>query len=449
MPPKKVVRSRLPIARVFLLPYLVVLLLFLTMTGAGSAWLYFKARQAQSELLIHGLLQTVAPVLDHIADSDITQEIREKGSRLHRDLDIMFAKIPELEHINVQGTEGGLHKYIEGTPRQVATKTTTASASPPGGDFRQSTAPHRLYSESEPLLQIEFQVNDAAKGPVQVIFGFNRATLQNAVTRAMSILRQAIVLFFCLGLFCLAIALGITIWVAKKTRWLEARMQEIYRRAESAELMSGLVHDLRNPLSSFRANLSSLRIVPEETEVIIDEMEQDLIRLDEKLSSILDLTKKRDERVTPINCADFIAQVERLARPILQQKNIVLKWNCRVHKPVMFMQNGMRDALLNLIINAAQSGQREGAIELDAWFKEGSLYFEVRDHGMGIPKNTNIFAPFVTTKPNGHGLGLAISHRTIDAHGGSIECADRPGGGAIFTIILPQPPTLRERYEFS
>ncbi len=431
------IRSRLPIIRIFLLPYLVILLLFITMTGVGSAWLYLKAREAQSELLINGLLQTVAPVLKHISDSDISEEIGNRKSWLQREMDSILTRIPDIEHINLYGKNNGFHKSI--ATLQDVTTTTVKNMEITGTDLRSSTASHRLYSESDPLLRIEFDVKDGSNKPIRVVFSFNRATLRDAVGRAMAIIRHAIILFFLLGLFCLSIALTVTIWAAKKSRWLESRMQEIYQRAEAAELMSGLVHDLRNPLASFRANLSSLRILPQESNEIIEEMDQDLVRLDDKLSSMLDLTKKRDEQLKKIDCGQLLEQVQRLATPVLDSHNLTLHYTCNTQEPVQLMADGMRDALLNLIINAAESGQKEGIIECDIQQTKGRLTIEIRDRGHGLPDDTDIFSPFVTTKSTGHGLGLSICHRTVEAHGGTIQAANREdGGGAVFTIILPQ-----------
>ena len=439
-----VIRSSLPVVRMFLLPYLIVLMLFITVTGAGSAWLYYKVRQAQAELVIHGLLQPVTPVLEHLSHSNISGEVDNKTSWLHRELNIIFTKVPELEHVNLETSTRGFHKYRDGAS-QLITKTTSQYKELPDRDFRSSTASQRLYNESPPVLHIEFIIKDAKSGPIHLTFGFNRATLRKSVGRAMAIIREAIFFFFALGIGCLLIALGITIWSAKKTRLLEAGMQELYRRAEAAELMSGLVHDLRNPLASFRANLASLQIVPEQREEIIRDMDKDLIRLDDKLSSMLDLTKQRDEKVSEVDVKTFLEQIERLAGPILAKSNLHFKCWANVQEPVLLMENGVRDALLNLIINAAESGQEEGAIECEAWRKNSNLLIAVRDRGKGIPAETDIFAPFVTSKDSGHGLGLAISRRTIEAHGGHIRVEAREGGGTIFTIILPQPTRTGDR----
>ena len=439
IPMATAIRSHLPIVRVFLIPYLVVLLLFITVTGAGSAWLYYQARKAQSELLIHGLLQSVTPVLERLSHSDFSHAINTKSSWLRSALDAVFAKIPELEHINVETSSGGLHKYHGAANRIITTRTMTRHHWQ-GQDLRSSTASRRLYSESSPLLRIEFITKDDKNTPVHIIFGFNRATLRNAVGRALATLRRAIVLFFTLGLTCLLIALGITVWAAKQTRWLEACMQQLYQRAKIAELMSGLVHDLRNPLASFRANLTSLRILPEEKDEILREMDNDLVRLDDKLTAILNLTKQRNEQVTKVDAVQLLQEIDRLSSPVLLKNNLELHWKATVQGPILVMENAIRDVLLNLVINAAESGQQEGAVECEIRTESGKVVITVQDRGNGLPEKTDIFAPFVTTKDQGHGLGLAICRRTVEAHGGTIRATGRSGGGTVFTIILPQPP---------
>ncbi len=438
------IRSRLPIVRIFLLPYLVVLLLFIAMTGAGSAWIYFKARQAQSELLIHGLLANVRPVLSHINRQDVGPVIQNKESWLHRELDAIFTALPELEDVRMQTGGAGFRKYHD-QHHQLITKELREEQTSLARDLRSQSAPQRLFAEDEPLLLIQFQLQDTDGNPVNLTFGFDRATLHGSINRAMTIIKQAIVLFFLFGLLCITVALAITVWAAKKARWLEANMHELYRRAENSALMSGLVHDLRNPLASFRANLASLRIVPEDAGEILDDMDSDLVRLDDKLTAILNLTRKRDEQVAQVPGERLQELIERLSRPILEGKNIELKWINWAGSPIEVMEQALGDVLLNLVINAAESGQQGGSIELELFREPGRIRIEVRDRGQGLPEDVHIFTPFVTTKDSGHGLGLAISRRTVEAHGGTLTAANREGGGAVFTIIIPQPPDVEEQ----
>src|SRR5262249_57020554 len=104
-------------------------------------------------------------------------------------------------------------------------------------------------------------------------------------------------------------------------------------------------------------------------------------------------------------------------------------------------------ALLNLLRNAAEAiseDQTERRVEVRALRERSepasdTVVVEIRDTGEGIPQSQlqKIFIPFFTTKSKGHGVGLALAHRVITEHGGTITVANRPQGGASFTMRLP------------
>ncbi len=117
----------------------------------------------------------------------------------------------------------------------------------------------------------------------------------------------------------------------------------------------------------------------------------------------------------------------------------------------------LRQALLNLLRNAAEAILEEKADrrvhvncsrERDAARKDW-VVVEIKDSGEGIPAADlqRIFIPFFTTKAKGHGVGLALAHRVITEHGGTLAAANAPDGGAIFTIKLPPEPALNQGAE--
>lgn len=94
----------------------------------------------------------------------------------------------------------------------------------------------------------------------------------------------------------------------------------------------------------------------------------------------------------------------------------------------------MRDALLNLIINAARSGQASGQIRIGAQLVREALCIEVDDRGRGIAMAdlSRVFTPFFSTKPDGHGLWLAIARRIVESHHGRVRVENRAGGLGVF-----------------
>lgn len=99
----------------------------------------------------------------------------------------------------------------------------------------------------------------------------------------------------------------------------------------------------------------------------------------------------------------------------------------------------LRNAILNLIKNAAEAVGTDGEIVLSAKMDENNLCIQICDTGCGIPEESlsTIFMPMFTSKSNGTGLGLPISKLIVEAHGGSLNCSSVVGEGSTFTILLP------------
>jgi two-component system sensor histidine kinase HupT/HoxJ len=102
----------------------------------------------------------------------------------------------------------------------------------------------------------------------------------------------------------------------------------------------------------------------------------------------------------------------------------------------------LRSALQNLMRNACEAippEKAERSVVVRTHRDDQFVSVEVRDTGTGISpaQLQKIFIPFFTTKPKGHGIGLALTHRVITEHGGTLTAANSPAGGAVFTIKIP------------
>jgi signal transduction histidine kinase len=96
--------------------------------------------------------------------------------------------------------------------------------------------------------------------------------------------------------------------------------------------------------------------------------------------------------------------------------------------------------LVNLLLNALDAMPRGGALRVELEAGERECRLRVRDTGPGIAPEIagRLFTPFASTKPTGTGLGLSLSRRIVEEHGGTISAANLPEGGACFTITLPR-----------
>jgi signal transduction histidine kinase len=207
-----------------------------------------------------------------------------------------------------------------------------------------------------------------------------------------------------------------------------------------AETAAQLVHDLRNPLTAIRANVKALLVSPQDAQEIVRELDQDIVNLNDKLSSFLNRTRQRNEAVAPVDVAELINDAVRLAEPALVKRGLTVEADIAADIPRPDWQDSsMRDVLLNLILNASQSGQRDGSIRITAHAKESDLEIAVEDRGRGIAKDQipRLFDAFYTTREDGSGLGLAIVQRIVAHHQGRVHVENRQGGGARIVLTLP------------
>ena len=107
----------------------------------------------------------------------------------------------------------------------------------------------------------------------------------------------------------------------------------------------------------------------------------------------------------------------------------------------------LRRALLNVLVNALQFAPKGSEVEIALGAAHGRITIEVRDRGPGIPaeQRERIFEMFVTTRPEGTGLGLFLARTAIQRCGGTIEALPRPGGGTIIRITLQPASTVPDR----
>lgn len=112
--------------------------------------------------------------------------------------------------------------------------------------------------------------------------------------------------------------------------------------------------------------------------------------------------------------------------------------------PVLADPQQIRQVLLNLLANGADATKERtpdgGNLRVGTFADGDRVGFRVEDHGVGISAETRgrIFEPHFTTKPTGHGFGLAVCYRVVQNHGGAIEVESTPGAGATFTVRLPK-----------
>jgi signal transduction histidine kinase len=214
-------------------------------------------------------------------------------------------------------------------------------------------------------------------------------------------------------------------------------------------LASGVAHEIRNPLTAIKFRLFSLRkAVPavtqnEDASVIGNEIN----RLESIVQDFLQFARPSEPRLSKTGAAQILEDVAKLLGPQLQKRAIELKLETNGPISIYADARQVKQVLINLVQNSAESIGRIGTITLGARRDIGELdsrsrpvaILAVRDTGSGIPPEVEarLFDPFFTTKESGTGLGLAVSARIVEKHGGLLRYETEVNRGTTFEIVLP------------
>jgi len=238
---------------------------------------------------------------------------------------------------------------------------------------------------------------------------------------------------------------------------IEGQLRRADRLAAVGELAATITHEIRNPLSSIRGTVEILKEdfpanspKAEFFQILLKETD----RLNKVVEEYLGLARSKaaDGTTALLDLGDLARQTAALVGVQAAKRGVRLTTAIDVPLPVEGNPVHLKQVLLNLLLNAAQSTRPGGGIHVGGGVREGlvkGLEFRdvegrlvevvVDDEGPGIPaaELAKVFLPFYTTRPEGTGLGLAISLRIAEAHGGTLKAENRPGGGARFVLSLP------------
>lgn len=225
---------------------------------------------------------------------------------------------------------------------------------------------------------------------------------------------------------------------------LQAELVAADRMATVGKLAAGVAHEVGNPLAGILGYLSLLRMRARDPSVgeLLDRVEREVQRIDEIVRSLLELGRPSRGKAQPVDVKVAIDSAVRLvsAGQRFQAVSIVVEAETSVW---MRAEIGpLSQVLINLLMNAAQAMER-GTITVRAVVEGGRGVIQVQDEGPGLSPQVmeRLFEPFFTTRPPGEGtgLGLAISRHLLHQFEGELSAANRPEGGAVFTIHLPAP----------
>jgi signal transduction histidine kinase len=235
--------------------------------------------------------------------------------------------------------------------------------------------------------------------------------------------------------------------------------------AALGRLSAGVAHEVKNPLNAMMIHLELLRqkVVPARPTAIagraavavatvpaasppaalehVDIIANEIRRLDQVLQGFLKFTRAEDLKLQPLSVAALVNEVVPIVRPEAEQRGVALAVDCDSVPDINGDPTMLRQAFLNLALNACQAMPTGGTLRIRGERQTGRrVTIAFTDTGTGIaPEHLKrIFDLYFTTKEKGSGIGLSMVYRTVQMHDGDIEVQSTPGVGTTFKVLLPQ-----------
>jgi signal transduction histidine kinase len=225
------------------------------------------------------------------------------------------------------------------------------------------------------------------------------------------------------------------------------------RYATAGELSASIAHEIRQPLAAIAASggagLNWLKHkVPDldEVRLTLETIVKESHRADDVVKGVRAMFKNETTLRTKIDLNEVVEQVLVLTARSLDTNNIVVQTSLSKDPPPIVTVDPVQiqQVILNLIMNSIEaigaSDHWMRTVRVETWIDEaGFVVLTVADSGPGFDSKVadNVFAPFVTTKPNGMGMGLSICKSIIEKHGGELTADAASPRGAIFRVVLP------------
>jgi signal transduction histidine kinase len=208
------------------------------------------------------------------------------------------------------------------------------------------------------------------------------------------------------------------------------------------EFSAGVAHEIRNPLTSIKLLVQTIRNTGESfSGNDIEIIDKEINRINRIIKSFLAFAKPEKIEKRDVNIKEVLGDVLTITKPKMRHSAIELIQKLPVDTPIIYgSYDALKQVFLNLILNAMQAMDSDGGtIEIEVFADEKNLSVIIKDSGTGISEQDQkkIFDPFFTTKKEGTGMGLALTHNIIDEHSGRIDIESSPGKGTIIIVELP------------
>ena len=255
---------------------------------------------------------------------------------------------------------------------------------------------------------------------------------------------------------------------------VQTTLEYAHRLAALGRPLAGVAHEVKNPLNAMRIHLELLKqklavgtdapgagggsilgikgsadagTARGGSDVTsarrhLDVLEEEIGRLDEVIQGFVKFMRPPELHPQPVAIADLAREVMTLIAPDAKRAGVVTELDCPASQSTVYADPALlRQALLNLALNACQSMPAGGTLRIRARAETGRrVVVDVEDTGCGIPPDRleRIFELYYTSRANGSGIGLSMVHLVVQLHGGEIDVESTVGAGSRFRLSLPQ-----------
>jgi len=202
-----------------------------------------------------------------------------------------------------------------------------------------------------------------------------------------------------------------------------------------------VAREIRNPLVAMKMAFYSLaRSVPNEPglQPDLEQMEQSLYRMNKSLDFMLSLSRDLELNFVQVDINRFLDEILQMISSTLDPEVFIVRDYAPL-PPIILDREKMIAVLNNIIKNAIDAMPGGGTLRIITISSNGKVGIIIEDNGLGVDQNmrSRLFSPFVSSKPQGTGLGLTICKRIVEAHGGNIKVRSNIGKGTAVCIDLP------------
>ena len=391
-------------------------------------------------------------------------EIAELSRRASLDhlLEDVAARVPEIAYVML---EDGTNRIAYGPLAEPA----AAAATPTGAAFRAVPIPPALEGlvagefvvGSTPVLDFTGAVDPAREDSPTLRLGLNLEGLRRAERRTLTRLTLSLAAALALGVVMIAFVVlrqqfGV---LSEKHARAEAALRRRDRLAAMGELASTVAHEVRNPLNAIAMTAQRLRreflggggpaAAPDQAELreLLDVLTGETQRINRIVQQFLEYARPPRLALRRANLRDMLEGAADALRAKAATRHVAIDTDLAGAGEAVVDPDQLKQAVDNLLRNAIDASPDGARVRLDARRDGADLVITIADQGPGIPADVlpKIFDLYFTTKSDGTGVGLAVTHQIVEAHQGRIDVDSAPGAGTRMSVRVPATQEADDR----